>query len=563
MARFHGARGGAEDLQPHVFPATGTNEVCGFLFRDANYDGYPVANSQVGVDNSGTSTEGSFYINSPGIEPDDPLITYGFDVDGNLQTELHARAPIEEWGSHWPCSVAVDDGGNVYVNERYAGVQKYAHNDPVTDADYTETVEGLGTACNFTLRLERRRQGVPARRHDRPSLRRPLLHQVALFRVKGRSSEAPRATEIVFEEVGPPEITDTLRCRDRRDQRHPLRLGHAQRASGRLQRVARLPSRPRPQPERASAPSRRAKGRSRTAATKGVRRLLPALDRRARGDPAAPLESRRLDRLRRDQPWPATNAKSWSRTETAKSPRPSPGSNSRSRPRPRGPAAASSAPPIPWARSRAAATAAPAAAPMTRAPRSSWSRRRPATRPSPAGRAPAPTRPGPARSWSKAAPSVTAHFTAQHPISVKKAGTGAGSVVSEPNGLDCGGVCVGFFTDGQTVTLSAISSGNSTFTGWSGEGCSGTGDLRGRSRRRDQKRDRDLCPRPAVGDDGSERHLRRPARGDGERCGEPERGAGDELRDRIRAPAPPTGGRAPASRAPSARATRRCRSGST
>jgi hypothetical protein len=72
-------------------------------------------------------------------------------------------------------------------------------------------------------------------------------------------------------------------------------------------------------------------------------------------------------------------------------------------------------------------------------------------------------------------PSVTAHFTAEHPISVKKGGTGAGSVVSEPAGLTCGGVCVGFFTDGVPVTLTAISSGHSTFVGWTGSGCSGTG----------------------------------------------------------------------------------------
>ena len=72
-------------------------------------------------------------------------------------------------------------------------------------------------------------------------------------------------------------------------------------------------------------------------------------------------------------------------------------------------------------------------------------------------------------------PSVTAHFTAQHAVSIKKAGGGAGAVVSGPDGIDCGAVCVGYFTDGETVTLSAVPSGHSTFTGWSGAGCSGTG----------------------------------------------------------------------------------------
>ena len=111
---------------------------------------------------------------------------------------------------------------------------------------------------------------------------------------------------------------------------------------------------------------------------------------------------------------------------------------------------------------------------MTRARRSTSSPPRPATRPSPAGRATAPTSRARATLVVEGTPSVTAHFTAQHAVSVKKAGAGAGGVVSEPGGLDCGAVCVGFFTDGQTVTLSAVPSGHSTFTGWSGAGCSGT-----------------------------------------------------------------------------------------
>jgi hypothetical protein len=81
---------------------------------------------------------------------------------------------------------------------------------------------------------------------------------------------------------------------------------------------------------------------------------------------------------------------------------------------------------------------------------------------------------GPCHLVVEGTPEVTAHFTSQHAISVRKAGTGAGGVVSEPGGLDCGAVCVGFFTDGESVTLSATPSGHSTFTGWSGAGCSGS-----------------------------------------------------------------------------------------
>ena len=81
---------------------------------------------------------------------------------------------------------------------------------------------------------------------------------------------------------------------------------------------------------------------------------------------------------------------------------------------------------------------------------------------------------GPCEVVVEGTPQVTAHFTAEHAVSVKKVGTGAGSVASDPAGLQCGGVCVGYFTDGETITLSAIPAGHSTFTGWSGEGCSGT-----------------------------------------------------------------------------------------
>jgi hypothetical protein len=82
---------------------------------------------------------------------------------------------------------------------------------------------------------------------------------------------------------------------------------------------------------------------------------------------------------------------------------------------------------------------------------------------------------GPCHLVVEGTPSVTAHFTAQHSISVRKAGSGAGGVISDPIGLDCGAVCVGFFTDAESVTLSAVPSGHSTFVGWSGAGCSGTG----------------------------------------------------------------------------------------
>ncbi len=57
-------------------------------------------------------------------------------------------------------------------------------------------------------------------------------------------------------------------------------------------------------------------------------------------------------------------------------------------------------------------------------------------------------------------------------------GDGAGSVTSDPVGIDCqddGGSCNAAFTATQTVTLTAVADSGSTFTGWSGI-CSGVGD---------------------------------------------------------------------------------------
>lgn len=60
------------------------------------------------------------------------------------------------------------------------------------------------------------------------------------------------------------------------------------------------------------------------------------------------------------------------------------------------------------------------------------------------------------------------------PLTVSKAGTGTGTVTSLPPVIDCGQSCVGQFSEGQKVTLSASASSPSTFDGWAGI-CTGTG----------------------------------------------------------------------------------------
>ena len=58
-------------------------------------------------------------------------------------------------------------------------------------------------------------------------------------------------------------------------------------------------------------------------------------------------------------------------------------------------------------------------------------------------------------------------------IAVIKSGTGTGTVVSAPAGINCGVDCQEAYGSGTLVTLTASPASGSRFTGWSG-GCSGT-----------------------------------------------------------------------------------------
>jgi hypothetical protein len=68
-------------------------------------------------------------------------------------------------------------------------------------------------------------------------------------------------------------------------------------------------------------------------------------------------------------------------------------------------------------------------------------------------------------------------------LTVEKEGTGAGTVTStsdpgaptNPDQVNCGSDCAVEFTVGTVVTLTATADAGSVFTGWSGQGCSGTG----------------------------------------------------------------------------------------
>ncbi len=71
---------------------------------------------------------------------------------------------------------------------------------------------------------------------------------------------------------------------------------------------------------------------------------------------------------------------------------------------------------------------------------------------------------------------VTATFNkiTTYSLTVSKAGTGNGTVTSNPTGINCGTDCSENYTSGTTVTLTATPANGSVFTGWSGA-CTGTG----------------------------------------------------------------------------------------
>jgi hypothetical protein len=63
----------------------------------------------------------------------------------------------------------------------------------------------------------------------------------------------------------------------------------------------------------------------------------------------------------------------------------------------------------------------------------------------------------------------------QHTLTVNKGGTCTGVVTSSPEGVDCGSDCDEAFYSGTVVKLIAIPDTGSFFSGWSGGGCSGSG----------------------------------------------------------------------------------------
>jgi len=67
---------------------------------------------------------------------------------------------------------------------------------------------------------------------------------------------------------------------------------------------------------------------------------------------------------------------------------------------------------------------------------------------------------------------ISASFSNISTLTVSRSGTGTGTVTG--TGISCGSDCSEVYSHGTTVTLTATPDINSTFSGWSGGGCSGT-----------------------------------------------------------------------------------------
>jgi hypothetical protein len=70
---------------------------------------------------------------------------------------------------------------------------------------------------------------------------------------------------------------------------------------------------------------------------------------------------------------------------------------------------------------------------------------------------------------------ITADFGVGYRLEVSRTGSGTGSIVSSPAGIDCGADCAETYLAGASVTLTATPAANSVFTGWDGA-CSGQGN---------------------------------------------------------------------------------------
>jgi hypothetical protein len=82
---------------------------------------------------------------------------------------------------------------------------------------------------------------------------------------------------------------------------------------------------------------------------------------------------------------------------------------------------------------------------------------------------------GPCTLTVTSAINTSAAFARDQTLVVTTSGFGTGTVSSSPAGIDCGTDCSQVYAGNTIVTLTAVADATSTFAGWTGGGCVGTG----------------------------------------------------------------------------------------
>jgi hypothetical protein len=491
VARFYGTRGTPNDLEPKTFPATGTNKVCGISFRNET------STAQIAIDNSGTATEGSFYVNAF-VDENSNVGVQEFDNEGNLKGNIPPRRLGDSLV--YQCGVTTDKEGNVYVAEHYSGFFKYKRNDPVTDADF-EDGPYVGPICAIAIDSkvppasgEPWFEGYnwyfnfnntgPLRRSEPEfrfgfSLQEPAL-ALSLDRetddiyvsdggqVNGYSWEG-----IYFSSFGRGVVTEA------RGVAIDSLTGTAYVSDSTMGRLAVFDG----------SPAYRIGVEPQGTGFGSVDADSPPIEGCGDEGPCAGFYVPGNVVLEAT-PQPHSIIDGWTGCDSVNVAGDECTVNLGAD---REVLANFTRLQQPLTVDVAGTGTGSVSTPNKLGAIQGCGDGGPCTGPYDEGSVvtliPTPTGHSSFTGWSgactndtgpcevvmEAAESVTAHFTSQHPVRVSKDGSGAGSVLSSPDGISCGGTCLFYFTDGDDVTLTASPAAHSTFAGWSGEGCSGTG----------------------------------------------------------------------------------------
>jgi hypothetical protein len=475
LARFKGR--GAEALTGHVFPATGTNKICGLDFKEE------ASETEVAIDNSGTSTEGTIYVNTYDETPTGGVQIY--DINGNHIGNLPQHALGDPYV--YQCGVTTDSEGNVYVAEHYSNYGRYKHDTPVTDADF-EGGPYVGPICSIAI------DSVGDKYYAFPT-DGPMIRQVVeapygfLFTELGFAVTIDPSSDDVYISEGK-EVTgynyegvqfDSFGFGDLTEARGVAidkETGTAYVSDTANDRVAVFKG------ETAYRLAVEPTGTGFGSVTASKPPITGCGDE---GQCSGYYTPQNIVLTATPQPhsvvggWSGCTSvnlagdqctvnmsedKEVTATFTRKQQTLT----------------------VALAGTGTGSVSTPNHLGLIHECGDGGICSGPYDEGSVVGLIPTPTGHSAFTGWSGACTNATgncevvmegpetatAHFTAQHPIAVSKIGTGAGSVSDESGRLTCGGKCTVYFTDGETVHLTALAAAHSKFVGFSGEGCSGT-----------------------------------------------------------------------------------------